>query len=356
MNNLISLGWNNFFENEMKAYSDSELTPGRIIRVNKNNYIAATETGEITAELSGKFLFSAESKSEFPAVGDWTAMRLIPDESKGIIESVIKRKNKFSRKVTLNVTDEQVIAANIDFLFIVSSLNQEINHRRLERYLTLCYESNVTPVIVLTKSDLSDNTEGVLEDIKFIAGDTDVKAVSALYHTGISDLLKYFSGNKTVALAGSSGVGKSTLINCLSGMELLKVKEISDYKDKGRHTTSHRELILLSGGGMIIDTPGMRELQMWEGGDGLSETFSDIELLIGNCKFSDCRHETEPGCAVLEAMESGELDEKRYRSYLKLKKEIKYFERRKNVLDRLSEKRKWKKITKTVRKNNKRIF
>lgn len=356
MTELKKSGWNEFFEDQLKNFNMEEFTSGRVSRENKNNFILQTQFGEITAELSGKFLFNAEYKSDFPAVGDWVLFRHLPAEKKGIIEVVLERKSKFSRKVTLNKTDEQIIASNIDFLFIVSSLNDEVNIRRIERYLTLANESGLTPVIILSKSDLSDNSELIISELKKISGKTAIHAVSSVENKGMEVLLEYFSGNRTVAFVGSSGVGKSTLINKLSGEDLMEVKDISTYKDKGRHTTSHRELIILPSGGVIIDTPGMRELQMWEGGDGLGETFSDIENLISECKFSDCTHSSEPGCAVNEALENGELDEGRYRNYLKLKKEIRYFERRKDVKEMVSEKKKWKIITKRVRNQDKRKF
>lgn len=353
---LKKSGWNEFFEDQLSNFKMDEFTAGRVSRENKNNFILLTEHGEITAELSGKFLFNAESKSDFPAVGDWVLFRHLPAEQKGIIEIVLERKSKFSRKVTMSKTDEQIIASNIDFLFIVSSLNEEVNIRRIERYLTLAHESGLTPVIILSKSDLSENNDEIMSELKKISGNTGIHAVSSLENKGMDILSGYFSGNRTVAFVGSSGVGKSTLINKLSGEDLMEVKEISTYKDKGRHTTSHRELIILPSGGAIIDTPGMRELQMWEGSDGIGETFSDIENLISECKFSDCTHTSEPGCAVTDALDNGGLDEGRYRNYLKLKKEIRYFERRKSVKDMISEKKKWKTITKQVRNQNKRNF
>lgn len=356
MNNLTLFGWDEFFEKQFQNFSGEEFSAGRVIRENKNNYIVATESGDLTGELSGKFYFNTENKSDFPAVGDWVILRPLHDEGKGIIESIMQRKSKFSRKTALNKTDEQIIASNIDFIFLVTSLNLDTNPRRIERYLTLAYESNITPVIVLSKSDLCENIDDIYGDIKFIAGDTDICVVSAYDNSGIEQLNKYFSGNRTVAFVGSSGVGKSTLINLLSGKEIMAVRDISTYKDKGRHTTSHRELTVLPNGGIIIDTPGMRELQMWEGSEGISETFSDIENYISMCRFSDCSHSSEPGCAVKSAIENGELDEDRYRNFIKLQKEIRYFENRNNRKAALSEKKKWKKITAEAKKNNKQRF
>lgn len=354
MTELNKYGWNEFFENQLLNLGSNEFTCGRVSRENKNNYILLSEFGEISAELSGKFLFNADLKSDFPAVGDWVLFRHLSSEGKGIIEIVLERKNKFSRKVTLGKTDEQIIASNIDFLFIVTSMNEEINFRRIERYLTLANECGITPVIVLSKSDLCVNPEDTIKEMIKTAGKAAVHSVSTIENKGVELIAEYLIDNKTGALVGSSGVGKSTLINKLSGAELMEVKDISSYKDKGKHTTSHRELIILPGGGIIIDTPGMRELQMWEGSEGLGETFSDIEKLLSECKFNDCTHTSEPGCAVTEALENGRLDEGRYKSYLKLKKEIRYFERRKDANEMAAEKKKWKSITKRIRNQNKR--
>lgn len=350
---LSRLGWDNFFEKEFEKISVADLLPGRVLRVNKSNYLIQTSTGEFSAEVSGKFHFNADGPSDFPAVGDWIAMQIIEDEKKGIIEHLIVRKNSFSRKVAGAKTDEQVIASNIDYVFIISSLNQDINLRRIERYVTLSRECKLNPVIILSKSDQCDAIEEIVREVSSVCGNIAVHAISALKDIGIEELQKYFEGNKTVAVVGSSGVGKSTLINRLMNSDSMEVRETSSYKDKGRHTTSHRELLILPEGGMIIDTPGMRELQLWEGSEGVSETFADIEKYLGQCKFSDCKHESEPGCAIRKAMDAGELDEDRYRSYQKLQREINWFENRKDKKAMMEQKKKWKKITAAVRNKNK---
>ncbi|MDZ4713575.1 MAG: ribosome small subunit-dependent GTPase A [bacterium] len=350
---LEKLGWDKFFEKNFEKFSKEGLSPARVAIEHKQSYVVYTGDSELTAEVSGKFHYNVKSPSEYPAVGDWVVIREIPDEKKAIIETVLERKNKFSRKEAGIKLNEQIIAANIDYLFFISSLNQDISLRRMERYLTLSIENKVTPVIIMSKEDLCDDTEEKIAEVKTIAEGIDVYALSAVENTGIEALRKYFEENKTVAVVGSSGVGKSTLINCLADSEKMDVSEISLYKDKGRHTTTHRELILLPEGGIIIDTPGMRELQLWEGGDGASETFKDVEKYLGQCRFSDCKHETEPGCAIKEAIANGEFDQNRFDSYLKLQREITWFENRQNNKFTLAEKKKWKKLTSDAKRTKK---
>jgi ribosome biogenesis GTPase / thiamine phosphate phosphatase len=305
------------------------------------------------AELSGKFLFAAEDTGDYPVVGDWVLIRAFPEEEKGIIEHILPRQSKFSRKSAGIRTDEQVLASNIDFIFIMSSMNEELNPRRIERYLTLAFDFNIQPVVVLSKSDLTTDSDEILESVKSISSDIQVHLISSVNNSGIDELRKYFSGNKTAAIIGSSGVGKTTLINKLIGTDELKVNEISLYKDKGVHTTTRREMFLLKYSGLIIDTPGLRELQLWDGSDGLDTLFADIKKLSDECKFNDCKHESEPGCAVQIAIDDGLLDYSRYKSYLKLKREANYFVRKVNIKEKLKEKKKWKKITAVAKEKSK---
>lgn len=354
--NLEDYGWNKVLQEEFDGISESDLTPARVSIRNKNNYLLLTENGEVTGELSGKMLYEIEDglvEGGFPCVGDWVAVRLFPDEGKAIIQKLLSRQSKFSRKEAGIKTVEQVIAANIDTVFLMMSLNKDFNLRRLERYIVLANESNVNSVIVLSKADLCDEADKMKQDVLSVSKDIPVHIVSSLTGDGLDELKQYFEDNKTVSVMGSSGVGKSTLINTLVGKERMKVDNITEYKDKGTHTTTHRELVLLPTGGLIIDTPGMREIQLWEGERGVEKAFEEIEALIENCKFSDCSHTNEPGCAIIEALETGELDEVRYNSYLKLKREAKYFERKNNKKEMITEKKKWKAITKSMRKFNK---
>jgi ribosome biogenesis GTPase len=344
--NLSNFGYNNFFQKHFSEFSGNGFIPARVAIEHKSLYVVYSEHGELSAELSGKFYFNAEDKADYPAVGDWVVIRPLLDEQKALIEHVLPRQNVFARKSAGIKTEEQIIASNIDVLFIMTSLNQDLNINRLERYLTLALDKKLQPVIVLSKSDLCEDLEEKMEQIKRLSDEIPVHIICSIKGDGIDDLRKYFIDNKTSAIVGSSGVGKSTLINVLAGKEVMKVDDIGNYKDKGIHTTSHRELIILPDGGMIIDTPGMRELQLWEGGDGLSDVFADIEALLSTCRFTDCKHESEPGCAIREAIESGSIDEAKYENYLKMQREIKYFERRKDNKAMSEEKKKWKKIHK----------
>ena len=347
--NLFKFGYNSFFESHFREYSGDGYVPGRVAVQNKSNYVVYSEHGELTAEISGKFMFDADAKEDYPAVGDWVVMRPLLDEQKGIIDAVLPRRTAFSRKEAGGKTEKQVLASNIDIVFIMTSLNHDFNLRRVERYLVLANESEINPVIVLSKSDLCEDVQDKVNEVKGVAKSVSVHAISSVMHEGIDLLKPYFTEGSTIAVLGSSGVGKSTFINVLLGSDELKTTEVSAYKDKGHHATTRRELILIPGGGLIIDTPGMRELQLWEGEGGLENLFDDIEELASQCKFSDCMHKSEPGCAIRRAIKKGDLDEDRYKSYLKMAREIKYFEFRKDHLTSIQEKKKWKKINKMAK-------
>ncbi|MCM3672172.1 ribosome small subunit-dependent GTPase A [Mesobacillus maritimus] len=348
--NIKQLGWNETLQESFKTYEADGFSVGRIALEHKHMYRVLTTHGEVLAEVSGKFRFESLSRESFPAVGDWVVLSLREDEGKATIHAVLPRYSKFSRKVAGNVTEEQIVASNVNTVFLVNALNNDFNVRRIERYLLMAWESGANPVIVLTKADLCQNVEEKISEVETVAFGVPIHACSVKENTGIDQLKVYFDDHKTVALLGSSGAGKSTLTNALLGEEKQLVQDVRDGDDRGRHTTTHRELLLLKSGGIIIDTPGMRELQLWESDNALSHSFQDIEELAENCRFRDCSHKSEPGCAIQSAIALGTLDENRYQSYVKLQKELAYLERKTDKKAQIEEKNKWKKITKSVKR------
>jgi len=324
--NLTDLGWNQDFEDKLKQINKQDnFQIARIAIEYKGMYKLYTEAGEVLAEITGNMRYN----NQFPAVGDWVVIDLQDSKARAIIHDILPRKSKFSRKVAGDNTEEQIVAANIDTIFIVTSLNQDFNLRRLERYLTIAWNSGAKPVIVLSKADLCADAEAKKAEVETVAFGVPIHIVSSLSGEGLDELEEYLETGYTVALLGSSGVGKSTIINQLMGSEKMEVDEIRINDGKGKHTTTHRELIVLENGGIVIDTPGMREIQLWDGNEGIKESFEDIETLAQNCKFNDCQHDSEPGCAVKEAIEQGDLPEKRLESYRKLERELLFIERKK---------------------------
>ena len=357
--NIKELGWNDFFNKSFSEIEIKETFPARVAEAHKDHYVLFSNEGELHAEVSGKFRYNAIAASDFPVVGDWVIARMKPEGGAAIIEGVLPRKSKFSRKVAGTKTDEQILIANIDIVFLVTGLDNDYSLRRIERYLTLVWNGNAKPVIVLNKTDLCSELEERIAEVETISFGVPIHALSALKPEGVRGLKKYIKEGSTIALMGSSGVGKSTIINSLLGEERQKVGSVREWDDTGRHVTSYREMILLPGGGMIIDSPGMRELQMWTDEDSLDGTFSDIKEFANNCKFKDCKHKEEPGCAVKEALENGELDGKRFQGYLKLRKELNYLVTRKEIKSRnkreIFKKRiaKWQKQIKNIKRNYK---
>lgn len=347
------LGWNSFFEAQFQQYSTGDYVALRITRENREMYVAYGEDGEFHCEITGKFRFEHTRKSQFPAVGDWVVVTINAHEKKAMIHGVLPRKSSFSRKVAGEATEEQTVAANIDTIFIVVGLDSNFNARRIERYLAIAWESGAVPVLLLNKADLCPESEQRKLEVEAIAIGVEVILLSAQSHTNIDVLRKYIQVGKTIAFLGSSGVGKSTLINALLGTHRQATKEVSSLGSRGRHTTTYRELIFMPGGGMVIDTPGMREMQVWGDEDGLEQTFADIAELATHCRFKDCTHMNEPGCAVLTAMTNGELDAKRLAGYLKLKDEFAYLYARQTMKASAIEKARWKTISKYAKTLNK---
>ncbi len=308
-------GLSDRFINESKMY---DLNIGRIISQDKGSYKLVTENGEFKGQISGKFRYQALNISDYPAVGDFVMI----DENDGnaIIHHVLSRKSAFIRKAAGTSHNNQVVAANVDTIFICMALNNDFNLRRLERYISIGWDSNALPVVVLTKSDLCSNLEDIMSQLDVIALGLEVIVTSSLKDE-FENIKKYVKPGQTIAFIGSSGVGKTTLINKLIGQDIYDTKETRN-DDRGRHTTTRRELILLPEGSIVIDTPGMRELGI-ESAD-FSKSFKEIDELSNMCKFSDCSHTKEPGCAVKKAIEEGSLSEERLESYFKLKKEANY--------------------------------
>jgi ribosome biogenesis GTPase len=330
MYDLSTLGWNPVFEQEFESYKRDVALPGRVALEYQGLYRIFYEGGELLAEVTGRFRYQARNRSDFPAVGDWVAVTPTTG-GKAIIHGVLPRRSKFSRKVAGEVTEEQIVATNVDTVFLVHGLDNNYKLRRIERYLTLAFDSGAKPVIILSKSDLCDEPEARLLEARQAAAGVPVHAVSSRLNQGIEQLSQYLERGRTIGFLGSSGVGKSTLINRLIGEERQKTRDVREGDDRGRHTTVHRELIVLPGGGLLIDTPGMRELQLWDVDDGLSGTFADIEQIAAICRFSDCRHETEPGCAVLEAVERHEIDPLRLGNFKRMQREVEYLESRRDT-------------------------
>ncbi|MBD2355930.1 ribosome small subunit-dependent GTPase A [Tolypothrix sp. FACHB-123] len=351
--NLNDLGWSSFFAHSFEAYRQQGFTVGRVAVEYKDTYTLIGEQGELRAKVTGKLRHHAVQPQDFPAVGDWVTIRVRDTEKQATIHGILPRKSKFSRKTVGNKTEEQIVAANIDTVFLVSGLDGDFNPRRIERYLILAWESGANPVIVLNKSDLCDSLEACLAEVEAVAIGVPIVVLSATNNQGLDALTSYLQPGQTVALLGSSGVGKSTITNQLKGESVQAVQSVRQSDDKGRHTTTHRQLMLLSNGGLIIDTPGMREIQIWAGDESLQETFADIETLAENCRFRDCQHQQQPGCAVQHALSEKLLDYSRFLSYQKLQKELEYSARKQDQRAQLAEKERWKKIHKAMRHHHK---
>jgi ribosome biogenesis GTPase len=349
---LEALGWDRERLREIEPWAGKDgYQPGRVLIGFNYLYRVGLEGGEIEAVLSGRLKHHAERQGELPAVGDWVVVRTRPREDRGAIVAVLPRRSRFSRRMAGNVTDEQVVAANVDVIFIVMALDDDFSLRRLERYLLMARESGAAPVVLLTKPDLSDDLPAYVAEVAATAGDVPVHVLSPKLNEGLEQVVPYVLAGRTAALLGSSGVGKSTIINRLVGADVRKTREVREADSKGRHTTTHRELVVLPSGGLIIDTPGMRELQLWDASESVRGTFDDIEVLAGECHFTDCRHRDEPRCAVKAAVDDGRIPADRLASYLKLQDELAYLARQQDERAQIEEKRRGKIGAKALRQH-----
>jgi len=347
---LSSLGWDDRFARSFPPFAAAGLVPARVALEHKHAYVLLSPAGEFTASCTGRLLHASLQRADLPAVGDWIAMRPRPGEAHADIHAVLPRRTKFSRTAPGDAGGEQIVAANIDTVLLVTALDQNYNLRRIERCLTMAWESGAQPVVVLNKTDLHPDPEAVRSDVAAIASGAPVVALSAERGDGLANLEPWLTPGRTLALLGSSGVGKSTLINRLLGHDRQRTNVISDAVGKGRHTTTHRELILAPSGVLVIDTPGMRELQLWApDADAFDATFADIAPLAAHCRFRDCSHQGEPGCAVAVALDSGALDPARWASFQKLQREQAYAARKADSRLARQNKADWKRLNRNQR-------
>ena len=341
--NLHDLGWDAFFANAFESYEGNGVIPARVAARHHGPCELLTELGRLGGLPAGRL-----GDDELPAVGDWVVARPLEGERKALIEAVLPRRSAFTRKEAWRRSVEQVVAANVDTVFVVTAFGFDLNPRRLERYLTAAWNSGATPAIVVNKVDLAGDPAGDLGPVESVALGAPVHAVSAETGEGLDALAPYLARGRTVALLGSSGVGKSTLVNRLAGRDLLATAATSA-GGRGRHTTSHRELVPLPTGALLLDTPGMRELQLWADGEALDTAFEDVAALATDCRFSDCAHEREPGCAVQAALADGSLPPERLASYRKLERELRALAVRKDARLRAEARKDMRRFARSVR-------
>jgi ribosome biogenesis GTPase len=355
---LSLLGWNDFFANAYQPFSTGDFVPARVALEHKHAYELLSMHGELTAECTGKLLYEASTRAKLPAVGDWVVARLRSREThagpeqrgRADIHAVLPRRTKFSRRAAGDTGTEQIVAANVDTVLLITALDQNFNLRRIERYLAVTRESGAEPVVVLNKADLHPDPAAARAEVESIAINATVVTLSAGRGEGLDALDPWLVPGCTLALLGSSGVGKSTLINRLLGVDRMATRTISDVVGKGRHTTTHRELIVTPGGALVIDTPGMRELQLWDvEASAIDTAFADVASIAARCRFRDCTHNAEPGCAIQVSLDDGSLELERWQSYQKLQREQAYEARRSDPRLERATRDHWKKLHKQAR-------
>ncbi len=349
---LRHLGWNQTLEDAFHPFRERGLVPARVAREDRGRYLLLDGRRECPAVLAGRLRHEARRRSDLPAVGDWVAARA-GAAATAVIVAVLPRASAFLRKSAGEITEEQVVAANVDTVLLVSGLDGDFNLRRIERYLAAAWESGASPVIVLNKADLAGDLAARLAEVERVGMGVPVLALSALTGDGLAALAPWLGPGRTVALLGSSGVGKSTLVNALLGEARQATGAVREDDSRGRHVTTRRELVLLPGGGLLLDTPGLRELQLWGDDGGLAGAFPDVVALAADCRFRDCAHADEPGCAVRAAVERGALEPARLESWRKLGRELRRLEARQDPRARAEEETRWKLIARSIRRHPK---
>ncbi len=348
---LASLGFTPELAAAFEPFARDGLVPGRLLSGHQRLLRVGTAEGELLAEVAGSLRHAARGPQDLPAVGDWVALRSRSGERRALVQAVLPRRTAFIRRAAGDRTVAQVLAANVDTAFLVMGLDANFNPRRLERALVLAWESGAEPVVLLNKADLRPDVDAARDEIETIAEGVAVRAIAAKPGLGLEALSPWLLPGRTIVLLGSSGVGKSTIVNRLLGREKQKTREVRSDDQRGRHTTSQRELIVLPGGALLIDTPGLREIQLWSEGPGFLAAFSDVAELATACRFSDCSHVSEPGCAVRAAVDDGQLAPDRFESFLRLKAELRALEIREDPLRRREERARWKSLQKSYRKH-----
>ena len=350
---LEQFGWSDALQHQFIPHAADGLIPARVIVQQRGLYEVVTDLGELAATLAGRLAYEAEDGA-YPVTGDWVAVQARPAEGTATIHHVLPRRSSFVRRASgPGAARAQVVAANVDVALLAASLNADLNARRLERYLATAWESGADPIIVLTKADMCADAAAGLRDIEAVAMGAPVLVVSALTGAGLDELRGYLKPGRTAVLLGSSGVGKSTLVNALAGRSQMATQAIREDDARGRHTTTHRELVLLPDGALILDTPGMRELGLWDAGDGMSAAFADIDALAAQCRFHDCGHGGEPGWAIAAALADGALDAARWRAYNKLQRELEFQNGKDDPKVRAASRRVWLKRSKQQRAETK---